>query len=54
MSNRQQQSRVSEFFTVLGNAIAAASAVSHGRQPRARDLRGLGIDPVQFAKIRRF
>jgi hypothetical protein len=54
MSNRQQTLKIGEFFQVLGNAIAAASAVSHGRQPRARDLRGLGIDAEQFRKIRNF
>ncbi|MBA3449151.1 MAG: hypothetical protein H0T56_16410 [Pseudaminobacter sp.] len=43
-----------EFFTAFGSAIAAASAVSQGRQPDARNLRALGIDPVQFGKIRRF
>ena len=45
---------IAEFVSVFGNAIAAASAVSHGRQPNARDLRGLGIDPARFREIRRF
>jgi hypothetical protein len=39
-------------FTMLGSAIAVAAAVEGGRQPRARDLRGLGIEPAQFNKIR--
>jgi hypothetical protein len=54
MSYRQQRARLGELFTVFGNAIAAASAVSQGRQPAARDLRGLGIDPEQFRQIKRF
>lgn len=54
MSYRQQRARLGELFTIMGNAIAAASAVDHGRQPSARHLRGLGIDPEQFRGIRRF
>jgi hypothetical protein len=38
--------------SILGSAIAAAAAVESGRQPRARDLRGLGIDPKQFREIK--
>lgn len=54
MSYHQQRTRIGELFHVLGNAIAVASAVTHGRQPKARDLHGLGIDPEQFRQINRF
>jgi len=50
----KKRSVLAEFVNVFGNAVAAASAVSHGRQPKARDLRALGIDPAQFRSIRRF
>lgn len=44
------------FITLLdtiGSAINVAAAVeSHGRA-RSRDLKQLGIDPVQFGKIER-
>jgi len=48
------RSKIADFFSVFGNAVAAAAAVDNGRQPRARDLRGLGIDPEQFRRIKRF
>ena len=38
--------------TVFSATIAAAAAAEGGRQPRARDLRTLGIDPDVFSKIR--
>jgi hypothetical protein len=50
MSTRTRAS-IGELFGVFGSAIAAASAVNHGRQPNARDLRALGIDPEQFGRI---
>ena len=31
-----------------------ASAVRQGAEPKARDLRGLGIDPAEFRKINRY
>lgn len=52
MSYRQQRARLGEFFSVFGSAIAAASAVENGRQPAARDLRALGIDPERFSRIK--
>ncbi|PWJ80964.1 hypothetical protein C7441_11185 [Pseudaminobacter salicylatoxidans] len=54
MSTRQHHSRLGELFMLLGNAIAAASAVSHGRQPYAGNLHRLGIDPEEFRRINRF
>lgn len=54
MSSRPQHSRLGELFMLLGNAIAAASAVSHGRQPQAGNLRRLGIDVEEFRRINQF
>ena len=54
MSDQTRHSLVSEILTVIGDALASASAVQQGRQPKARNLRGLGIDPVEFRKIGRF
>jgi hypothetical protein len=54
MFTRPQHSRLGELFMLLGNAIAAASAVSHGRQPHAGNLRRLGIDVEEFRRINRF
>lgn len=49
-----RNSRIKELMSVIGNAFAAAAAVNDGRQPRSRDLRGLGIDPTQFRSIKRY
>lgn len=48
------RSRFGELIGIFGSAIAAASAVNHGRQPNARDLRALGIDPEKFRQIKQF
>ncbi len=53
MSNRSR-SRVRELIGIFGSAVAAASAVNSGRQPNARDLRTLGIDPEKFRAIKQF
>lgn len=42
-----------EMFSIIGDAMATAAAVENRRQPDARHLRGLGIDPEQFRKIGR-
>jgi hypothetical protein len=44
--------RVGGLFNLIGSALAVAAAVESGRAPRNRDLRGLGIEPEQFRKIR--
>jgi len=54
MSTPTRHSFVSEILTVIGDAMATASAVQQGRQPKARNLRGLGIDPAQFREIGRY
>ncbi|HWK69075.1 MAG TPA: hypothetical protein VNS34_29470 [Rhizobiaceae bacterium] len=54
MSKRQIRSAVVEIMSVMGDALAVAAAVRQGRQPRARNLLGLGIDPEQFGRIDRY
>lgn len=44
---------VSAIFGTIGSAIRAAAAVEGNREPRARDLKTLGIDPAAFSKIGR-
>ena len=53
MSNRNRTS-FGELIGIFGSAVAAASAVNQGRQPRARDLHALGIDPEKFRAIKQF
>ncbi|WP_173934475.1 hypothetical protein [Chelativorans sp. Marseille-P2723] len=43
---------IGRLFDVMGSAIAVTGAVRERRQPRDEDLNRLGIDPVQFRKIR--
>lgn len=45
MGNR---STLSEIFGSLRSAVAVAAALESRREPKARDLRRLGIDPEQF------
>lgn len=42
------------FIEVAACAISASAAVESGKQPDARTLRRLGIDPERFRQIRRF
>ena len=51
MRPRSTLSALGGFFEVFGSAVAASRAVEASRQPRANDLRTLGIDPVAFRKI---
>ena len=51
MRSRSTLSALGGFFQVVGSAVAASRAVEANRQPRASDLRLLGIDPVAFRKI---
>lgn len=44
---------LNSLFNVFGSAINAAGAVRGHHAPKGRDLRRLGIAPVEFAKIRR-
>ena len=54
MSTRHRPSRLGELFLLIGNAIAAASAISHGRQPHAGNFQRLGISAEEFRRIKRF
>jgi hypothetical protein len=53
MSSRKRSS-FGEWIGIFGSAVAAASAVNAGHQPKARDLRVLGIDPEKFRQIKHF
>ena len=53
MSTRKRSS-FGEWIGIFGSAVAAASAVNGGHQPKARDLRALGIDPEKFRQIKHF
>lgn len=50
--SKARSSYLGGLFAAFGAAAAAAAAAESGRQPRARDLRTLGVDPDAFAKIR--
>lgn len=43
--------RAGEFVAAMGAARNAAAAVNARRQPSARDLETLGIDPAAFRSI---
>jgi hypothetical protein len=53
MSKHNRRTTFAEIITIMGDALAAAASVRQGRQPDARNLRGLGIDPEQFRQIGR-
>lgn len=53
MATQARTNRFTGFFRALGSAVAASAAVERGAQPKARDLRTLGIDPEQFGRIGR-
>jgi hypothetical protein len=53
MANRAI-STIGSFFEVFGSALAVSRAIEGRRQPPARDLAVLGIDPASFRNIRRF
>lgn len=51
MTPRKAFARIGNFFDVFGSAVAVTRAVEGRRQPNAKDLRTLGIDPAKFGKI---
>lgn len=53
MTTRNALAALGGLFEVFGSAVAASQAVEANRQPRASDLRTLGIDPAAFRKIGR-
>lgn len=50
---RTSRTAIRNLIGIVGSAINAAGAVEGNHAPRNHDLRRLGIDPVEFAKIRR-
>ena len=48
-----KRSSISTLIGAIGSAIHVAAAVEGNRKAKAEHLRTLGIDPVQFEKIRR-
>lgn len=53
MNTRSAFARIGSAMRTFGSAVAAAQAIEGGKTPAARHLRNLGIDPAQFAGIRR-
>ena len=53
MSRNSKRNAFGEFFSLMGDAIAAAAAVRAHRRPDPHTLRRLGIDPEQFGTIGR-
>ena len=54
MTTRTTLSAIGNFFEVVRSAAAVSNSVSNNRQPAASHLRTLGIDPIEFRKIRQF
>lgn len=52
MNTQRTFARIGELFDIFGSAVAASRAVEGNRQPEARHLRKLGIDPTAFRNIR--
>lgn len=50
--NSNKRTTFTQVLGIIGDAIVTAAAASHGHQPKARNLRGLGINPEQFRTIR--
>lgn len=50
---RTSRTAIRTLIDIVGSAINAAGAVEGNHNPKNRDLRRLGIDPVAFAKIHR-
>jgi hypothetical protein len=51
MTPRSALSAIGGFLEVFGSAVAVSRAVDANRQPSARHLRALGIDPQAFREI---
>jgi hypothetical protein len=52
--SRRTLSAIGGIFEIFGSAISASRAVEGRRNPSARDLKNLGIDPSQFRAINKF
>lgn len=46
--------RIGGFIDIFGSAVAVTGALQGGRQPKANDLKALGIEPAQFRSMGRF
>ena len=51
MKTRNALAALGGLLEVFGSAVAVSRAVEANKQPRASDLRTLGIDPIAFRKI---
>jgi hypothetical protein len=51
MKSRSALAAIGGFLEVFGSAVAVSRAVDANRQPSARHLRTLGIDPKAFGEI---
>jgi hypothetical protein len=52
MTMQSRPSRIRSIFDALGSAIAVSEALDGRRQPKARDLQQLGIEPATFRQIK--
>ena len=43
-----------DVLLTIGSALASAAALNRGGRPNDRNLGGLGIDPAEFRKIKRY
>jgi hypothetical protein len=53
MKMQVRQGRMAQLFGAFTAALAAAAAARSGRQPQARHLDALGIDPEDYRAIGR-
>ncbi len=51
LRNTRLFATLGSFVDVFGSAVAVASALEAGRQPKARNLRTLGIDADAFRSV---
>ena len=54
MRTRSLARGISDFFGIVGSAVAVSAATREGRQARTSDLERLGIDPQRFREITRY
>jgi hypothetical protein len=47
-------SATADFFGSIASAFRAAGSIRSGGQPKASDLKALGINPADFRKINQF
>lgn len=52
MTMQSRPGRIRSIFDALGSAIAVSAAIDGRRQPKARDLQQLGIEPATFRQIK--